>query len=245
MLALSVEAHRTGCAVVVATGELDLAGARRVLDRMDRLVSEGRDRIVLDMSGVAFCGAQAMSALVRTRARAQRSGGWLRLAAVPPHVRRVFERTDLDRLFPRYPDVAAAATGRAVPGGVAGVAGVVGEARGAAAGGGARTAAGGASGRGAGASAAESGSRSDGREVGRGRRMISRGGGRADGGRAVPGDGARVPGDGARAVPGDGARVAGGDGRPASRDTASEPAGARSGAEETTPDGDGRGRFER
>ncbi|WP_238598294.1 STAS domain-containing protein [Saccharothrix sp. ALI-22-I] len=117
MLALSVEAHRTGCAVVVATGELDLAGARRVLDRMDRLVTEGRDRIVLDMSGVAFCGAQAMSALVRTRARAQRSGGWLRLAAVPPHVRRVFERTDLDRLFPRYPDVASAATGRVVPNG--------------------------------------------------------------------------------------------------------------------------------
>ncbi|WP_281291761.1 STAS domain-containing protein [Saccharothrix saharensis] len=120
MLALSVEAHRTGCAVVVATGELDLAGARRVLDRMDRLVSEGRDRIVLDMSGVAFCGAQAMSALVRTRARAQRAGGWLRLAAVPPHVRRVFERTDLDRLFPRYPDVASAASGRAVPASVSG-----------------------------------------------------------------------------------------------------------------------------
>ncbi|WP_306746751.1 STAS domain-containing protein [Saccharothrix yanglingensis] len=114
MLALSVEAHRTGCAVVVATGELDLAGARRVLDKLDRLVTEGRDRIVLDMSGVAFCGAQAMSALVRTRARAQRAGGWLRLAAVPPHVRRVFERTDLDRLFPRYPDVGSAATGRAV-----------------------------------------------------------------------------------------------------------------------------------
>ncbi|MEU4744163.1 STAS domain-containing protein [Actinosynnema sp. NPDC023658] len=114
MLALSVEAHRTGCAVVVATGELDLAGARRVLDRMDRLITEGRDRVVLDMSGVAFCGAQAMSALVRTRARAQRAGGWLRLAAVPPHVRRVFERTDLDRLFPRYPDVVSAATGRAV-----------------------------------------------------------------------------------------------------------------------------------
>ncbi|MEV1118086.1 STAS domain-containing protein [Actinosynnema sp. NPDC049800] len=123
MLALSVEAHRTGCAVVVATGELDLAGARRVLDRMDRLVSEGRDRIVLDMSGVAFCGAQAMSALVRTRARAQRAGGWLRLAAVPPHVRRVFERTDLDRLFPRYPDVASAATGRAAASGQAGASG--------------------------------------------------------------------------------------------------------------------------
>ncbi|MBW4721228.1 STAS domain-containing protein [Saccharothrix obliqua] len=115
MLALSVEAHRTGCAVVVATGELDLAGARRVLDKLDRLVTEGRDRIVLDMSGVAFCGAQAMSALVRTRARAQRAGGWLRLAAVPPHVRRVFGKMDLDRLFPHFPDVAAAAAGRAIP----------------------------------------------------------------------------------------------------------------------------------
>ncbi|MFI9818594.1 STAS domain-containing protein [Saccharothrix variisporea] len=115
MLALSVEAHRTGCAVVVATGELDLAGARRVLDKLDRLVTEGRDRIILDMSGVAFCGAQAMSALVRTRARAQRAGGWLRLAAVPPHVRRVFGKTDLDRLFPHFPDVASAAAGRVVP----------------------------------------------------------------------------------------------------------------------------------
>ncbi|GGP84364.1 STAS domain-containing protein [Saccharothrix coeruleofusca] len=115
MLALSVVTHRTGCAVVGVTGEIDLTGARKVLDKLDRLIAEGRNRIVLDMSGVAFCGAQAMSALVRTRARAQREGGWLRLAAVPPHVRRVFERTDLDRLFPRYPDAAAAVSGRAVP----------------------------------------------------------------------------------------------------------------------------------
>jgi anti-sigma B factor antagonist len=115
MLALSVEPHRTGCAVVVATGELDLSGARRVLDKLDRLVTEGRDRIVLDMSGVAFCGAQAMSALVRTRARAQRAGGWLRLAAVPPHIRRVFAKTDLDRLFPHYPDITSATTGRSLP----------------------------------------------------------------------------------------------------------------------------------
>jgi anti-anti-sigma factor len=164
MLALSVEAHRTGCAVVVATGELDLAGARRVLDRMDRLVSEGRDRIVLDMSGVAFCGAQAMSALVRTRARAQRAGGWLRLAAVPPHVRRVFERTDLDRLFPRYPDVASAATGRAVASGA--------PAAGAVASGAASGAVGSSAGGRAGASAAVSGQVVGGE--GRGRRRRAR-----------------------------------------------------------------------
>ncbi|WP_238412725.1 STAS domain-containing protein [Saccharothrix deserti] len=182
MLALSVEAHRTGCAVVVATGELDLAGARRVLDRMDRLVTEGRDRIVLDMSGVAFCGAQAMSALVRTRARAQRSGGWLRLAAVPPHVRRVFERTDLDRLFPRYPDVASAATGRAVPSGEGRTASRV-DGR-AASGGDGRVAAGG-----------------DGRAVPSG-----------DGRAGSDGDGRAMPdGDGRVASGGDGRAVSGGD----------------------------------
>lgn len=184
MLALSVEAHRTGCAVVVATGELDLAGARRVLDRMDRLVTEGRDRIVLDMAGVSFCGAQAMSALVRTRARAQRAGGWLRLAAVPPHVRRVFERTDLDRLFPRYPDVASAASGRAVPGG-----------------GGAADAAGAAR-EGAGGRAASAG---DGHVAAAGgRRSVSRGGRRAvaggDGIAGAAGDGIAAPGADGRAV---------------------------------------------
>ncbi|PSL52831.1 anti-anti-sigma factor [Saccharothrix carnea] len=194
MLALSVEAHRTGCAVVVATGELDLAGARRVLDRMDRLVSEGRDRIVLDMSGVAFCGAQAMSALVRTRARAQRAGGWLRLAAVPPHVRRVFERTDLDRLFPRYPDVASAATGRAVASG---------EERGAAAGGGARAVSGVTVSR-------------DGRvaAAGRGGRVVSRGGRPAaagDAGRAGSGrDGRAVPVDDGRVGSGEDGHGGGG-----------------------------------
>jgi anti-anti-sigma factor len=173
MLALSVEAHRTGCAVVVATGELDLAGARRVLDRMDRLVSEGRDRIVLDMSGVAFCGAQAMSALVRTRARAQRAGGWLRLAAVPPHVRRVFERTDLDRLFPRYPDVASAATGRAVASGAPAAGAVAsGAASGAVGSAAASGAVGSAAGGRAGASAAVSGQVVGGE--GRGRRRRAR-----------------------------------------------------------------------
>jgi anti-anti-sigma factor len=112
MMSLKVETDRSGRVIAVVSGEIDHAGATKLLHKLDRLVSEGRSRIVLDLASVKFCGAQAMSALVRTRARAERAGGWLRLAGTPPHVRRVFALTDLDRLFPHHADVPDALSGK-------------------------------------------------------------------------------------------------------------------------------------
>jgi anti-anti-sigma factor len=109
---LAVETDRAGRVVVAVSGEIDDVAATKLLHKLDRLVAEGRARIVLDMSGVRICGAQALSALVRTRARAERAGGWLRLAGTPPHVRKVITVTHLDRLLPHHDDVAAALMGR-------------------------------------------------------------------------------------------------------------------------------------
>ncbi|HEX6344527.1 STAS domain-containing protein [Umezawaea sp.] len=114
-MTLAVETDRAGRVVVAVRGEVDQAAAVKLMHKLDRLVTEGRARIVLDMSGVRFCGAQALSALVRTRARADRAGGWLRLAGTPPHVRKVIAVTDLDRLLPNHEDVASALLGRRAP----------------------------------------------------------------------------------------------------------------------------------
>ncbi len=114
-MTLVVETDRAGRVVVAVRGEIDQAAAVKLLHKLDRLVAEGRARIVLEMSGVRFCGAQALSALVRTRARADRAGGWLRLAGTPSHVRKVIAVTDLDRLLPHHEDVAAALLGRRAP----------------------------------------------------------------------------------------------------------------------------------
>jgi anti-sigma B factor antagonist len=115
MMTLAVETDRSGRVVVSVRGEIDQAAAVKLMHKLDRLVTEGRSRIVLDMSEVRFCGAQALSALVRTRARADRAGGWLRLAGTPAHVRKVIAVTDLDRLLPHHEDVASALLGRRAP----------------------------------------------------------------------------------------------------------------------------------
>jgi len=115
MMALTVKTDRSGRVVVSVRGEIDQAAAVKLMHKLDRLVAEGRARIVLDLSDVRLCGAQALSALVRTRARADRAGGWLRLAGTPVHVRKVIAVTDLDRLLPHHENVASALLGRRAP----------------------------------------------------------------------------------------------------------------------------------
>lgn len=91
---------RSGAAPVVAVhGELDLAGA----DAFERLVAEvilrhGPD-VVIDGSGVTFCDARGLGALVRCANEAQRSGGRLTLSDPAQRLRRLVRIVGLDHLM--------------------------------------------------------------------------------------------------------------------------------------------------
>jgi anti-anti-sigma factor len=67
-----------------------------------QLAAHRRARIVIDLSEVPMCDSSALNAFVQIHRHATAAGGWLRLAAPQPLVRRLLHVTNLDQLIPIY-----------------------------------------------------------------------------------------------------------------------------------------------
>jgi anti-anti-sigma factor len=76
--------------------------------QLRQLIRSGHRHLVVDLSGVASIDSAGIRALVRGHTSAQRAGGSLRLAAVPPAVRTVLEVSHLASVFESYESVEAA-----------------------------------------------------------------------------------------------------------------------------------------
>jgi len=103
------------------TGELDIASASPLRERLLSLLRPGSSRLVIDLSKVSFCDASGLAVLVNTGRRARLLGGFLHLAAVSPPVGQALNVTGLRRQFAIFPTVqAASAAARDVQHGKAG-----------------------------------------------------------------------------------------------------------------------------
>ncbi|WUI03686.1 STAS domain-containing protein [Spirillospora sp. NBC_00431] len=107
-LEVEITAVRGDTAVVAVTGEIDLRTADTLRARLVEARGEGPRRLVVDFTGVPFCDAAGLGALVAAHNRIAVSGGEIALARVRPAQRRLLRITGLDRLFTIHPDVAAA-----------------------------------------------------------------------------------------------------------------------------------------
>nr|MDT0657430.1 STAS domain-containing protein [Micromonospora sp. DSM 115978] len=76
-------------------GELDLGTAPEFNAAVDRLIDGGRPRLLVDLTGLAFCDSIGMAAFVRGDNRASAAGGWLRLTGACGRVERVLRISGL------------------------------------------------------------------------------------------------------------------------------------------------------
>ncbi len=105
-MSLTVHTELGGDAAVVAVaGELDMATAPEVWEKVDGLLSAGRHRLVFDLSELSFCDSTGLSVFVRARNRSAASGGEVFLAAPQRAVRRVLEVSGLVAVLPMLPTV--------------------------------------------------------------------------------------------------------------------------------------------
>ena len=69
---------------------------------------EESDNVILDLSAVQFMDSTGLGALLSCLRLMKAKGGTLRLAALSPEVRRLFDMVLMDRVFEIHPDVASA-----------------------------------------------------------------------------------------------------------------------------------------
>jgi anti-anti-sigma factor len=92
------------------TGRLDAQAAPAARQALEALAAAGGRRIVVDLAGVTFLDSSGLGALVAGLKAARARGAELRLAAPGPQVRELLRLTALERVFPIFESVEAAAT---------------------------------------------------------------------------------------------------------------------------------------
>jgi anti-sigma B factor antagonist len=85
--------------IVEADGEIDLAAAPSLRERLIGLINEGHQRLVVDLDNVQFLDSTGLGVLVGALKRVRLAGGELRLVVNTPRIRKVFEVTRLDLAF--------------------------------------------------------------------------------------------------------------------------------------------------
>ena len=101
--ALTIEArHERGYPVVTVAGEIDIATATRLRERLFELAASGRP-LVADLDQVRFIDSAGLAALVGAAKRAAAHGGSLHVVCARPRVRQLFRLTGLDRRLTACP----------------------------------------------------------------------------------------------------------------------------------------------
>lgn len=101
----------TGVTVVPVQGEVDLATADHMRDRILRVAQDSRCVcLVVDMSGLDFFDASGVGALIAVHRELTRQGRHMALAEPAPIAARVLDTLDMGRVFEIYPLVEMALT---------------------------------------------------------------------------------------------------------------------------------------
>jgi anti-sigma B factor antagonist len=88
--------------VVALTGEVDLYTAPELKQELLRLVEEGARRIIVDLTDTTFIDSTMLSVLLSTVKRLRPNGGQVGIVCSDRNIRKIFEITLLDRVFPIF-----------------------------------------------------------------------------------------------------------------------------------------------
>lgn len=90
---------RDGWFVLEVEGEIDLATAPRLRERLLAALNDGETRVVVDLLEVGFIDSTGLGVLIGALKRIRLGDGELRLVCPERGIRKVFDITGLDQVF--------------------------------------------------------------------------------------------------------------------------------------------------
>jgi anti-sigma B factor antagonist len=103
--------EQNGFAVLAVRGEVDVYTAPRLRERLVELVSQGHQKVVVDLEGVDFLDSTGLGVLVGGLKRLRSHDGDLTLVCTQRRILKVFEITGLTKVFSIFESVDAATAG--------------------------------------------------------------------------------------------------------------------------------------
>jgi anti-sigma B factor antagonist len=100
-----------GVPVVAVVGEIDVATAPTLAEHLSVHEEAGAAAVIVNLLGVSFLDSTALGVLVGSFKRLREAGGTLKLVIAEPRILKVFEITDLIRVFPIFATVDEALQG--------------------------------------------------------------------------------------------------------------------------------------
>ena len=106
-----VEREQDEWTVLTVSGEIDIATAPSLRERLHSLLADGKHRLIIDLDDVGFLDSTALGVLVGALKRSRMENGEVRIACAQPRVLKVFEITRLDSAFDLFDSVEEAVRG--------------------------------------------------------------------------------------------------------------------------------------
>lgn len=108
-LGLEVDDSRGSVIVLAVEGEVDIATAPKLREKLVELAASGAKRVVVDLEKVEFLDSTGLGVLIGGMKRLRSVDGDLPLVCTQPRILRVFEITGLNRAFTIHDSVEQAA----------------------------------------------------------------------------------------------------------------------------------------
>jgi anti-sigma B factor antagonist len=89
-----------GLAVIAVVGEIDVATAPQLREAVHHVIAQGHATVVLDLLRVTFLDSTALGVLVGGLKRCRELGGDLHVVVTDPRIKKIFEITGLNKVFP-------------------------------------------------------------------------------------------------------------------------------------------------
>jgi len=106
---LDIQTETRGEATVIRlSGQMREMGADALREELDRLLEDGRYKLVFDIGGVSFISSVGLGQIMRAYRAATKNDGYVRIVNPQPLVEEVFRFTKLNTLIEIFPSVAEA-----------------------------------------------------------------------------------------------------------------------------------------
>lgn len=89
--------------LVEVTGRVDSMSANSLAEELNKIIDDGKDKLVVDLGNVEYMSSAGLRELVAALKRVHKSSGDLRLANPSARVTEVLELAGLDTIFKIFP----------------------------------------------------------------------------------------------------------------------------------------------